>query len=342
MIAFYHFFRQHSYTDKDLQAIDIFQLKEAAKNYLRKLKACFGREELRITFEEYTTACATTEEILQELKETERKLRRDGIDILSLEDAYLKSREETRNKERCLFVPILPEPLCPIKDKVSPDCKFSENSLLGKEATWNQLSHVLQQLDSIIDRLNSDKKIQNLLLQVESTLRNLSHLKNESTSLNAKDANALITTLVLIQNKYNQAIFQLDEMASPAVQNTGMEFLALAYELAVAADGPLGVLKNFDVYSEFFYDKARGDQLYTIQDPNLLKQRNELEQFFNRKSPKIFNFYDIHFDDQLSKSILRGQFQMETCIELISKKILKLVKHISNWRIQHQIYVTLV
>lgn len=78
----------------------------------------------------------------------------------------------------------------------------------------------------------------------------------------------------------------MDQQSFPALQNTSLEFLALGYLLAVAADEQYKILCNYGVYAEYFFNLARKDRLFTIQDPVILQQRQSLEIFFHKQKGK--------------------------------------------------------
>jgi hypothetical protein len=300
----------HSFQDNpDKDRVQLFQLKEAAANFLHQLDINFKRANSSIDEESYITACATARHILIDLKKMEEALPIPKTPPLG--PVFFKDREDKEVIARRSKAVSIGQSLAP--KKTSPDNKISvkTNPLLGKEAKWGDLPLIMAQLTELVDELKNTDRLEDLQHQIDATLRNLSHLKYQPSSLSAQSAVTLQKSLLDIQNSYNRVLYKRDAFGYPEALNTGMEFLALSYCLALGVDEQFGVLKNFGVYSDFFLQFPEKDRLFTIRDPVLLEQRNKLVEYFsNQKTEKIFNLdsQDFNQDDFLEGSIADGRF----------------------------------
>lgn len=313
ILAYYHYLQKIVFEEPQKQT-ELFMLKEAATNYLRVLDTNVEKQEIGITLAQYTTACATIYDLLKNLESLQEGLNKTKKPAL-LKETFHISSEVKKNTERQTYASKLPDIL-----KVPPPNNASKTSglspKLGKEAKWKNVEEVLFQLDCIVDDYAKAGKNRELINQVEVTLRHLSNLKNEDFNsedcLKADKILFLGGTLVKLQENYTQAVFELNDLASPSVLNTAMEFLALSYCLSLAGDKNYGVLNQFGLHVDYFFKFAREDHLFTIADPVLIKQRRELEIFFqkSKKRQHIFNFENVEFKEQsfLKKEMDDGAF----------------------------------
>lgn len=342
IVAFYHYFQMVPVDDK--KQLELFMLKEAATNYLRVLDANVKKKDLDITQEQYTNASATIYHLLQNLNTVEASIK-EAKKPDPLNETFDLSSETLKQLNRKNYASKLPD-IFKIPPPSEQILSFGLSSTLGQKATWENLGDVLNQLGKSVDLLAKGEKNRELINQVEATMRNLSHLKKGllSSSLDYNQILSLNQTLVNIQEKYNQAVFSLDDLASPSVLNTGMEFLGLSYRLSLAGDKNYGILVHFGLHADYFFDFARKDRLFTVLDPDLIKQRTELEKFFRElnterlslfhaenvfnsnteqereaklndivkvsKEKKIFNFENVNFDQEsfLEKKMADGDF----------------------------------
>jgi len=299
LLASFQHFKNNRQTIKD-PALYLFQLQSATHNFLTLLNVNYtnrwssGDEDANLAEKEaFKNGCALAIHLSNEIKKEMDKVDQGTQTTLKMEATYLEQQEFKRKEWRKNNAEVIGKSLTINKNsppKISPPL----NPDLGAEATWKTLITVVADLATKMNRLNENGKTQDLIFQVEAALRNLAHLKQDSQlDLQVEDILSIEEALLNIQKKYSQAIFKMNQVASPASQNTMMEILAISYCLARAADEKYGVLKNYGIYADYFYDFPRIDQLYTIQDPTILHQRNELEFFFgslNSDKKVLFNF----------------------------------------------------
>lgn len=277
---------------------NLFQLKEATRNFLRLLNTHFSRSESEIKKESYVVACATAHHILKKIEEVEQKKALELGESYSLINSGIKTQEPQLAENRRRFAS---EKLKELFEKkpVKENSRFAVPDLeLGLKASWNDLSRVFSQLKELMGQMDKEPEI---LFQIEGTLRNLSPLKSQANELRKEEALSLLKELADIQQKYNEQVDLLKERASPAAQNTAMEFLALSYSLAVAADKEFGLLKDYAIYTKHFFESVIEDRLFAIQDVELLEQRQQLELFFSRwQAGKtiLFNFKIYSFSQE--------------------------------------------
>lgn len=294
-----------------LEDHQLFQQKEAAENFLRILDVNFKRGE--IEEKPYTIACATVSDLL---------IRLDAINKDSFKKSTLLFSENTFDRTRAQIL---------IEDRkkglveLSKALKINTSSSkigksipikpeFGANVTWADFKILSIELLEVVKPLQDAGRELDLVLQVEAAMRNVAHLKNQEIPIN--DRNEILEmerNLHDVFTLYKKAVFKIDEVGSASSQNTGMEFLLLAYCLAVAADKEYRVLKDFGIYTEYFDRFPREDRLFTIECPTLLKQRYELEIFIKKNISKknlLFNFdtfeysRDKFFEGELPEGVL--------------------------------------
>lgn len=316
--VYHHFKKKDSSKDFENEERDtqLFQLKEAVANFIRILDSNFKKEKVGITEEQYIQAMATMQEIQQDLNKVESDIGQLVGPKVSILAEYDEAREGDIAKERTEFAEQLPSILqTQMIDKTQSFTPLLPN--FGKEITWETFSHHLQQLVDRVNALKKENRTQDLIFQIEAAFKNLSHLKeSRSLSLGKKKAKQLQEQLIQLQTLYNTQVFLNGDLASPAFQNTGMEFLALSYCLALTIDREknFNVLKNYGLATDYFFNSARKDRLFAIQDPELLEQRKSLEIFFKKHSARpIWNLTTelINKKEFLARNSVEGQMYQE-------------------------------
>jgi hypothetical protein len=321
IIAYYQIFKENYVNDPLKCDISLVQLREAGRNFLRVLDANFNRPYMNIGKEEYATACATIQDMLQKLNETEKQLASQLRPALSLN--LIEAEEVDKLKKRLTGMHEIAQTLKVNQLQPSLTNRVTIDLHLGEKIDWHQLPSVINILikktEAFEKETENDQVRQALFLQIETTLRNLSHLKNTPCSLSQPEAYMLLSGLVSLQDKYNQNVFACCQEGHPSVKNTAMEFLALAYSLAVAADQHSGILQNYGLYTQFFDESTAASPLFAIQDPILLDQRNALQSFFAKHhscKAVIFDFNTFRFQrntatffkSSLSERLLYGDY----------------------------------
>lgn len=318
ILGYYQYFQKilQDHQDKKDKKTELFMLKEAATNYLRFLDANVKKQELNITTEQYTTACATIYDLLQNLESIENELNKAKKPV-EFSETYDPSSETKKNEERQKYASSLPILLKIPETKKSSET-FGLSPTLGQKSEWKSVGEVLTQLNTLVDRYEKGGKNREIINQVEVTLRHLSHLKRDDKVglLQSAQILSLGGALCDIQEKYNKAVFAMNDLGSPSVLNTGMEFLALSYRLSLVGDKDYNVLSKFGLYADYFFKFAREDHLFTIPDPVLIQQRRELESFFkkiNEGRRCIFNFEKLDFEEKsfLEKKMDDGAFLID-------------------------------
>lgn len=295
LIACFHHFKKQ----KEQNPLHLFQLREAATHFLCKLDSNFKRPQTPITEECYLQGFATVSHLLNELKKIEAENRKQIKTISPLKEIYHAESSQTIIKNRQKNAIDLSKKLLSIEKSPIQKELVSLQQNLGLKANWEDLSSVIETLGSMVDKLTKCNRHQDIILQVERTLLNLTHLKRCKVTLERTDILKVSHSLLSLQKKYSNSVFEMNEVASPASQNTMMEFLAIGYTLTLAADAEFGVLKNYSLGTSYFKTFPQEDRLYTIQDPFLIQQRNDLLNFFNHhnQSYSIFDFENFRFND---------------------------------------------
>jgi len=164
--------------------------------------------------------------------------------------------------------------------------------LLGKDISWQQLPEVVDILFSKIQVIKDLKDKSHLFCQIESTLKNLAHLKHKDCSLPKDLALRTLSRLTEIQEQYNHGLADIEYRCIPSVRMASMEFLALSYVLAIASD-PAGILKDYHVSTEVFENAIYANIYYSLEDPSILEQQSSLLSFFKKRKPFLKENYSI-------------------------------------------------
>ncbi len=285
----------------------LFQLKEAISKYMRILDSNFKKESIGITDDQYMCAFATMMEMQSDLKDIELELNKSLGPRREINAEFNPENEELVTQKRTEYIEMLPAIMeSESSKKIQNYTPLSSD--FGKGISWSKLSESLNQLNEKINSLKEEDRKQDLIFQMEASLRNFSHLKNNlSIPFSEGEARRLQEQLIELQKTYNTEVLELGEVSSPAFQNTGMEFLALSYCLALAIDQKknFSVLKDYGISTDYFFNSARQDRLFSLQDPQLLSQRQSLEAFFlKHKNNAIFNVTDGKFEED---KFLKGE-----------------------------------
>lgn len=301
---------------------ELFVLREASANFIRILNTNFMKgEKVGITEEQYVQAISTIIEVQQDVNRMIEESQRT-TESLPLRAEWDVDKEKTIACQRTEFsenfLSILQKN--PIGSR---DNFWSVQPVLRKDPTWQTLYTDLKSLYERVEELKKEGKIEDAIFQIESSMKHFGHLKHSDLSSvpsrlyhcdyisdwdldlsspdevmevcvdlyerirrSSTDLEGVQLLLLNIQTFYDSAISLSNTSSLAAVQNTAMEFLALSYCLALVLDrqAKFNVLKNYGLSIEYFYDSARKDALFAIEDPNLLQQRESLEQFFRMHS----------------------------------------------------------
>jgi hypothetical protein len=335
LIASFHFFKNNTPTDRTF----LFQLKEAAANFLRILDTNFQRIHSPISEEAYMKGSATASHILQEIHQIEETIAKLPKENLSLTPSFIQSEELEKIQQRNKNVKDIEESL-----KLQPsvptiiNCKCQCN--LGKNASWKDLPDILKDLEVLIKSFTEANRKEDLVFQVDIALRNLSHLKKTIPSFSREESLQLQKALNQIQFAYNQALFARNKLACAESLNTSMEFLALTHSAALAADSEYGILKQFAISTQYFFEFPRNDRLFTTSSPAALQQRFELEKFFssNLKS-QLFNFESQFCDKDAFKQSQIPEGKLYTLYIHASPAISKKLRELdSNYEKESRLY----
>lgn len=291
VMAAYRDFTQNRLNSGDRDT-RLFQLKQALANCSRAIDSHFQRKKLDLSQEQYLVACATLKEMHQGLSAIEGKIAQSTTDPLKVGGDYDDLRHQKLCTKRSDYIrrELLRdlESRFPAQQGAKPTVP---NPNLGKGASWQQLDDILKKLEDIKKGLPAGRQ-QAVVFQIEATLCHLSHLKQQSVAnLEPEQARLVQQRLLDMQETYYETVKELGDWASPAVQNSSMEFLALSYRLGVAADKSFDVLGHYGLEVDYFFKAARQDRLFSCQNRALLEQRQQLEAFFKElgRRPKICN-----------------------------------------------------
>ena len=287
----YKNFKSHSNPEKNPK--DLYVLKLSCQNYLQFLDVQFQRSPLNIQEKSYLKASATIHEILNDLEKMKStdQISRSFESPMKMTAIYEETKSTTLTWMNSLLIQ---------KTSSNPQAFLPPPRIF--EMTWEHFPLSLKQF--IKDCAHIDDA--NLLsIKIEQFLRICLPLLNDSEKLETKKIAESLSDLFKLQRIYREALFDIHKVATPAIQNTMMSFVALGYIIACRQDEPYEILKDFGIDVRYYYDLARLDPFFMTLDPQNLEERQVVESFFKKlPQDRLFDFYEykqVSFKNFLEK-----------------------------------------
>lgn len=296
-MLFYYLTHQVEIKENPMAA---FRLRQAVMNFAKSTYLHWQRGTIRE--EEYYGAIATIRDMIKTvpitLTRSPKQILMQPIDEARLAEQVLAARNKRMEHARKL------RQLKPQASQNPRKKLKSVNPLLGKNCKWEDLNSLLNTLSICSMNLS-------FAYQIECLAQNLRHLKDIPCVIDPKIAASNLNHLYSLGTNYAKGISNSKMWQSCAAQNACMEFLALAYRLALVCDGEKHILERFGIHFDYF-ERQGSLFLFAMHDPIQLDHRNELIRFFSKlpSAWRLCNFENEEFNHRLFYEGMTAESQL--------------------------------
>lgn len=291
LLAIYAYYK---HKPEVLDEMQFKRLDEAASHFLIYLDDKCRR--LSLESEASQCAVATIQHLKEELGQMSAKLSQASRPSAKLGKVYNASFERYLIHERISYIRTH---FSPLFHGARSQIEVRQNYALPNSGpiSWENLEKYLVLIKALISTESTDIA----MISFETAVRKLATLKTVNLELPKPQALQRLAQVETLIQLYTKCVKNRSEFASPVVILTGLELLSVAHKLALEADRDFKLLQEYSLDLSYIFNFAREQSLFSIQDPTLLDQWNELERYFSSASQsKVFNFDQITYEKNKS------------------------------------------